>query len=105
MPQPIEIVSPDWLAKRLTDPAVVVLDGSYYLPTAGRDADAEFHAAHIPGAMRFDIDAVKDTGSPLPHMLPSADAFAEAAGGMGISEDMLVVVYDGAGLFSAPRVA
>ena len=100
-----EIVTPAWLAGRLSDPDVLVLDGSYYLPAMKRDAEAEYRAAHIPGALRFDIDAVKDETSPLPHMLPSPEAFAEAAGAMGIDEDTLVVAYDGMGLFSAPRVA
>jgi thiosulfate/3-mercaptopyruvate sulfurtransferase len=97
-------VSPAWLAERLSDPSVAVIDGSYYLSTMGRDAAAEYAAGRIPGARRFDIDAVKDHANPLPHMLPTADAFAAAVGAMGVSEDMTVVVYDGMGLFSAPRV-
>lgn len=101
----IGIVSTAWLAEHLTDPDLVVLDGSYYLPAMKRDADAEYAAAHIPGALRFDIDVVKDASSPLPHMLPSPEAFAQAAGGMGIGRDTLVIAYDGAGLLSAPRVA
>lgn len=101
----IELATPEWLAAHLGDPDLVVLDGSYYLPTAGRDAEAEYRAAHIPGAIRFDIDAVKDTASPLPHMLPDPGSFAEAVGRMGIGDGTRVVAYDGAGLFSAPRVA
>ena len=101
----IEIVSPAWLAERLSDPDTIVLDGSYYLPAMNRDAEAEYRAAHIPGAIRFDIDAVKDTSNPLPHMLPSPESFAEAVGRMGIGDGMNVVAYDGMGLFSAARVA
>lgn len=101
----IELVTPAWLFERLGDPGIVILDGSYYLPAAKRDADAEYRAAHIPGAIRFDIDAVKDRTSPLPHMLPEADEFAAAVGLMGISDEHLVVVYDGAGIFASPRVA
>ncbi len=101
----IEIVSTVWLADHLGDPDLVVLDGSYYLPAQGRDAGAEYLAAHIPGAIRFDIDDVKDAASDLPHMLPSAEVFGEAVGRMGISPEMRVVAYDGLGLFSAPRVA
>lgn len=100
-----EIVSPSWLAERLGDSALIVLDGSYYLPAAHRDAEAEYRDCHIPGAIRFDIDAVKDHANPLPHMLPSPEAFAEAVGAMGIGDGMMVVAYDGMGLFSSPRVA
>jgi thiosulfate/3-mercaptopyruvate sulfurtransferase len=97
-------VSAGWLADNLNRPDVVVLDGSYYLSTMNRDAAAEYLAGHIPGAARFDIDAVKDEGSALPHMLPSAAEFAAKVGAMGISDAMTIVVYDGMGLFSAPRV-
>jgi thiosulfate/3-mercaptopyruvate sulfurtransferase len=102
MSQPF--VSTAWLQERLNDPNLVVVDGSWYLPTQNRDPQAEYLAGHIPGAVRFDIDTVKDASSSLPHMLPSSEEFAKAAGAMGISEDMTIVVYDGAGLFSAPRV-
>ena len=103
--RPIDVVSPAWLAARLGDPDLVVLDGSYYLPAHARDAEAEYRAAHIPGAIRFDIDAVKDTGSTLPHMLPTSEFFANVAGAMGIANGTTVVAYDGLGLFAAPRVA
>ncbi|MBJ6125097.1 3-mercaptopyruvate sulfurtransferase [Microvirga splendida] len=97
-------VSTAWLQEHLDDPDLVVVDGSWYLPTQNRDPQAEYLAGHIPGAVRFDIDTVKDTSSSLPHMLPSPEDFAKAVGAMGISESMTIVVYDGAGLFSAPRV-
>ena len=97
-------VSTEWLNGRLLDPDIVVLDGSWYLPTMNRDPEAEFLAGHIPGAIRFDIDTVKDRSSPLPHMLPSPEAFAAEVGAVGIGDGMTLVIYDGAGLFSAPRV-
>lgn len=97
-------VSTDWLAERIDAPNVIVVDGSWYLPAQNRDAAAEYAERRIPGAVRFDIDAVKDTASDLPHMLPSPEAFAAAVGAMGVGEGMTVVVYDGPGLFSAPRV-
>ncbi|WP_288588541.1 3-mercaptopyruvate sulfurtransferase [uncultured Methylobacterium sp.] len=97
-------VTVDWLAERLAAPDIVVVDGSWYLPAMGRDAEAEFRAAHIPGAIRFDIDAVRDEASALPHMLPSPEAFASRMRQMGIGDGMTVVVYDGMGLLSAPRV-
>ena len=97
-------VTPARLQEHLEDPNVVIVDGSWYLPTQNRDAEAEYLAGHIPGAVRFDLDSVKDSSSPLPHMLPSPDEFARRVGAMGIGEDTIVVVYDGLGLFSAPRV-
>jgi thiosulfate/3-mercaptopyruvate sulfurtransferase len=97
-------VSAEWLHQRLGAPDIVVVDGSWYLPTMKRDPAAEYLAGHIPGAVRFDIDAVRDESSELPHMLPSAASFAAAVGALGIGDGMRVVIYDGAGLFAAPRV-
>jgi thiosulfate/3-mercaptopyruvate sulfurtransferase len=97
-------VSPGWLAQQLAADRVAVVDGSWYLPAMNRDPDAEYLAGHVPGAVRVDIEAVRDLRSELPHMLPTAAEFAAAMGALGIDEDMTVVVYDGAGLFSAPRV-
>jgi thiosulfate/3-mercaptopyruvate sulfurtransferase len=98
------LVTTDWLAARLGRPDLVVLDGSYYLATMKRDAEAEYLAGHIPGAVRFDIDAVSDHSQNLPHMLPSAEQFARDAGALGIAETDTIVVYDGMGMFSSPRV-
>jgi len=97
-------VSTQWLAAHLSDPDVVVLDGSWHMPNAARNAQADYLAGHIPGAVFFDIDGVADTDSPLPHMLPSPAGFARMVGALGISEAMTIVVYDEIGLFSAPRV-
>ena len=97
-------VSTAWLADHLHDAGLVVIDGSWYLPTQSRDPRAEFVAGHIPGAVFFDIDAIADRASGLPHMLPDAADFAAAMGALGVSDAMRIVVYDGAGLFSAPRV-
>ena len=96
--------STEWLAGELGKPDVAVIDGSYYLPTQNRDARAEYAAAHIPGAVFFDINAVADHSTELPHMLPGPDQFGAAAGDLGISEKDTIVVYDGTGLYSAPRV-
>src|SRR2546423_4583973 len=98
------LLSTDWLAQRLGAPDVVVVDGSSYLMTMQRDAAAEYAAGHIPGAVRFDIDAIADHSNPLPHMLPAAEQFECDVGALGIAETDTIVVYDGAGLFSAPRV-
>jgi thiosulfate/3-mercaptopyruvate sulfurtransferase len=98
------LVSTDWLAQRLGAPDTVVVDGSFYLPALKRDAKAEHFAAHIPGAVFFDIDAIADHSTNLPHMLPSAAQFSQDVGKLGIGKDDTVVVYDGAGLGGAPRV-
>ena len=106
MPHPSSpwLVSTDWLAERLGAPEIVVVDGSFYLPAMQRDAAAEYLAGHIPGAVRFDIDAIADHSNPLPHMLPDAGQFARDVGALGIADTDTIVVYDGAGLFAAPRV-
>ncbi|MDZ3835832.1 MAG: 3-mercaptopyruvate sulfurtransferase [Rhodospirillales bacterium] len=98
------LVGPEWLAGHLDDPGVRILDGSFHVPGSGRDAKAEFEAAHIPNAAFFDIDAIRDEQNPLPHMLPSPEVFAEHAGRLGIGDDTLVVAYDAPGSLAAPRV-
>ncbi len=98
------LVDTAWVADHLDDPQVRVVDGSWHLPSTGRNGHDEYLAAHIPGAVYFDIDAVCDPDSTLPHMLPTADAFGAAVGEMGIGNDNRVVVYDSVGLASAPRV-
>jgi thiosulfate/3-mercaptopyruvate sulfurtransferase len=97
------LVSTDWLAARLGAPDLVVLDATYYLPHEGRDAAAEFRAAHIPGARFFDIDAIADTETDLPHMVPSPGRFARLIGALGVGNGSFVVFYDQRGIFSAPR--
>src|ERR1043165_5934161 len=96
------LVSTEWLASRL-NPNVIVLDASYYLANHKRDAAAEFLAGHIPGARRFDIDAISDKSNPLPLMLPSPEQFAQQVGALGVGDGMTVVLYDGLGLYGAAR--
>lgn len=98
------LVSTEWLANHLDAPDVRVIDASWYLPSAQRDPRDEYERAHIPGAIFFDIDEIADTSSLYPHMLPSPEKFSSRVRAMGIGDGMRLVIYDGAGLFSAPRV-
>ena len=98
------IVETDWLAARLGTPGLVVFDGSWHLPTSGRDPKAEYLGEHIPGALFFDIDDLVDEKSSLPHMLPSTIKFASRMKKMGVGDGMKIIVYDSVGLFSAARV-
>ena len=97
-------VSTDWLAANLGAPDLVVVDGTFFMPDENRNAEAEYRAGHIPGAVFFDIDAIADRTVDLPHMLPSPEAFASAMRALGIAETMRLVVYDASGLLGAPRV-
>ncbi len=98
------LVATDWLEKHLGSPGLAIIDASWHLPTAKRSGAAEFSQVHIPGAVHFDIDAIADTRSGLPHMLPDAVAFSSAMRKLGVGDGMKIVVYDSLGLFSAPRV-
>lgn len=98
------LVSTEWLEAHLAAPDIVAVDGSFYLPAMNRNARQEYLDAHIPGAVFFDIDKIADTTSGLPHMLPSPVAFSSAMRKLGIGDGQTIVVYDGMGLFSAPRV-
>ncbi len=98
------LISPADLAANLHRDGLSVVDASWYLPAQKRFARPEFEAAHVPGAVFFDQDAVVDPVSEQPHAFPPADVFAAAAGALGIRETDTIVVYDGLGLFSAPRV-
>ena len=99
------LVSPAWLAEHLKDPTVVIVDAT--LPPVGVtppvDTRAQYLAAHIPGAVFFDIDELSDHSTPLPHMLPTPEAFSRAMSSLGIGDQITIVVYEQAGVFSAPR--
>lgn len=101
---PKTLVSTDWLAQHIKDPDLRILDASFYLPDMKRDARAEYNAGHIPGARFFDIDEISDGRSDLPHMVPPIEKFMSRMRAMGVGDGHQVVVYDGAGLFSAARV-
>ncbi len=98
------LISTEQLAAELSAPDLVVVDASWYLPTQQRDAHAEYLGEHIPGAVFFDIDAISDMSTDLPHMLARPEQFSSAMRKLGIGDGQRVVVYDGAGLFSAARV-
>jgi thiosulfate/3-mercaptopyruvate sulfurtransferase len=101
---PRTLVSTAWLDAHLKDPDLRVLDASWYLPDAGRDPRGEYEAAHIPGARFFDIDEIADQRSALPHMAPPPEKFISRMRAMGVGDGHQVVVYDSAGILSAPRV-
>ncbi|WP_114391020.1 3-mercaptopyruvate sulfurtransferase [Notoacmeibacter marinus] len=101
---PMPIVPAEWLKKHLHDPGLSIIDASWYLPAQGRDAEKEYEEAHIPRAVFFDQDLVVEPGVDLPHAMPSPSHFAQHLGSMGISVHDNIVVYDGPGFFSAPRV-
>jgi len=101
---PQTLVSTDWLAAHLNDPDLRIIDASYYLPDMGRDAKAEYDAAHIPGARFIDIDDISDARSELPLMVAPVEKFMSRMRAMGVGDGHQVVIYDGMGLFSAARV-
>jgi thiosulfate/3-mercaptopyruvate sulfurtransferase len=98
------VVSPDWVEKNLGSPEFRVVDASWYLPAQNRDGAAEYSDGHIPGAVFFDQDVIANHTSSLPHTIPAPELFADSVGKLGISEADTIVVYDGPGIFTAPRV-
>jgi thiosulfate/3-mercaptopyruvate sulfurtransferase len=102
--EPQTVVSPEWLKSMLSNDKLKVVDASWYMPNEKRDTFQEYKDKHIPGAVFFDVDAISDLTSHLPHMLPSEAAFEAAVSALGIQNDSLVVVYDTKGIFSVARV-
>ncbi len=101
--KPEALVTAEWLTANLDDPKIVVVDAS--LPRVGvkEDTRANYRDGHIHGAPFFDIDVIADPDASLPHMMPTAEIFADGVGKLGISNDTKVVVYDQHGIYSAPR--
>lgn len=104
MTLPAPLVSTQWLSEKLGTPGLVIIDGSWYLPALKRDPKKEYLEGHIPGAVFFDLDAISSHATDLPHMMPEPTEFASAMRQLGISDGATIVVYDGLGLFSAPRI-
>jgi thiosulfate/3-mercaptopyruvate sulfurtransferase len=97
------LVSTDWLTAHIKDANVKVLDATFKLPGILPLPKDDYLAAHLPGAVYFDVDAVSDHSNPLPHMYPSAEQFGRDVGGLGIGNDDTVVVYDSGSWVAAPR--
>ncbi len=99
------LVDADWLQENFGNCSVKIVDASWFMPGSDRDGYKEWLVERIPGSVFFDFDGeIKDQSSPLPHMLPGENEFAEAVGKLGISNTDTVIVYDSQGIFSAPRV-
>jgi|TARA_A100001391_G_scaffold205447_1_gene206374 thiosulfate/3-mercaptopyruvate sulfurtransferase len=95
------LVTTEWLADRINAPGMAIVDGSFKMPSVTPTAFEDYQARHIPGAVFFDVDAIADKSTSLPHMLPAAASFSEAIIDMGIDDQTEIVVYDTAGLMSA----
>tara|TARA_R110002072_G_scaffold36053_33_gene106244 strand:+ start:2676 stop:3542 length:867 start_codon:yes stop_codon:yes gene_type:complete len=98
------LVSTEWLARNFSSPDIRVVDASYFLPNEDQDARKLYEEEHIPGAVFFDIDAIKDPSSPLPHMLPAPEIFSSKVRKLGLGDGLRIIVYDRRGMMSAPRV-
>ena len=97
------LVSTDWLAARLGDPKIKIIDASFKMPGVLPLPKDDYLRSHIPGAVFFDVDAVSDHSNPLPHMFPDAEQFGRDVGALGICNDDTVVLYDAGGWVAAPR--
>lgn len=99
------LVAPDWVAAQLQDPNTVLLDATF--PPVGITPPADMYArylsGHLPGAVFFDIDRISDQATSLPHMLSTPENFARSMAELGVSDSMTLIVYEQAGVFSAPR--
>jgi len=98
------LVSAEWLASEMGQPDLKVVDATWFLPSEDIDSGAEFARSHIPGAVHFDIDAIKDHSVDLPHMLPSPDNFASDVGALGLGSDDRIIAYDRNGMAPSARV-
>lgn len=101
---PSALVDSHWLANHLNHPELILLDASWYMPNAQRNGEQEWQQQRIAQAQFFDFDnVIKDHDSALPHMLPTAEQFAQHVAQLGVSNHSVIVIYDGSGIFAAPR--
>lgn len=98
------LVETEWLAENLDNSDIRIVDATWYLPTVERDGIENYDAGHIPGAVFWDIDAIADPQSSLPHMMPDETTFQGYMKMLGIGSDHHVIVYDNMKLMTAPRV-
>ena len=97
------LVTAEWLADHLREPDLRIVDASWHMPASGRNGREEYLAAHIPGAVFLDIDALSDKSDPAPHMLPSAGEFGQAMARLGVDRDDRIIVYDNSPIRTAAR--
>ncbi|NHH99370.1 sulfurtransferase [Oceanimonas sp. MB9] len=101
---PSALVEPQWLARHLNHPDLVVLDASWHMPASGRNGVEEWQQRRIPGARFFDFDGrIKDQHASLPHMLPDETLFSAEVSALGIGNHQAIVIYDSLGIFASPR--
>lgn len=100
------LVTAGWLKQNISAPDIRVIDATYYAPfmKAEKTGREEWIAAHIPGAVHFDIDAIKAGGTDLPHMLPDPIMFSSRVRKLGIGDGNRVIVYDNNNYCAAARV-
>ncbi|MEX0808049.1 MAG: 3-mercaptopyruvate sulfurtransferase [Dongiaceae bacterium] len=98
---PDSLVSTSWLADHISAPDIRIVDGTFYLPTEGKSARAEYLKQHIPGAVFFDIDEIAETDTDLPHMLPRPEKFSSRVRRLGLGDGNRIIVYDANGMGAA----
>jgi len=102
---PDSLVSAEWLHQHIDHPQLVIFDGSWHMPSTGKDAFKEWQSEHIKNARFFDFDkTVCAPDTELPHMMPDAELFTREVQKLGLNRDSVVVVYDSFGMVTAPRV-
>jgi thiosulfate/3-mercaptopyruvate sulfurtransferase len=97
------LVSAEWLAERISDPAIRVLDASLHLPAANRDPRAEFKDEHIKGAGFLDLASLVDRDSSVPAALPTRAQVIERLASLGVTPDDMIILYDDSAIRTSAR--